>query len=47
MKFWRLFRIVTTVLFVLVLLFVFLLARHRLVTIDDDNDLPTAPVIVR
>jgi hypothetical protein len=47
MKFWKVFRIVTTILFLLALVFVFLLARHRLATMQDDSDLPTAPVIVR
>jgi hypothetical protein len=47
MKFWKVFRIVTSVLFVLALVFIFLLARHRLAALDDDSESQTAPVIVR
>jgi hypothetical protein len=46
MKFWKVFRIVTSIVFVLALAFVFLVARHRLAAADD-SDLPSAPVIVR
>jgi hypothetical protein len=47
MKFWKVFRIVTSIVFVLALAFVFLIARHRLAAADADSDLQSAPVIVR
>ena len=46
MKFWKVFRIVASIIFVLALAFVFLIARHRLAAADD-SDFQSAPVIVR